>query len=140
MMTGRLAAAALMVGLAVGGASCRGRLEPKADPFNREPLNERCAKVIPVAEGSQFIVEKSVRELRETFATGIVRGVRRDGVVMEMSLPDSMGTMTVLLRYGDDIKTTGQRDLSGNTVGTLAACSGVEGGEAKLGGDVVGLE
>ena len=140
MMTGRLAAAALMVGLAVGGASCRGRVEPKADPFNRDPLNERCAKVIPVREGSQFIVEKEVSGLRETFATGLVKEVRKDGVLLEMSLPDSAGTVTVTLRYGEEIKTTGKRDLSGNAAGMIAACSGEEGQGAKLGGDVVGLE
>lgn len=136
MMTGKLAATALMVGLAMGGASCHRMktIKPSAEFADRNPIVERCAKVLPVKVGKEeFSVEKKRDGDMEAirFGYGFVRTVTDNGVNIAFTLPNEYRMVTVTLPFGESISIT---DGAGNS-GDVIACSGAN-GEVKLAGDV----
>ena len=136
-MTGKLAAAALMVGLAVGGASCKfvDKVRPSENFANRNPMVAGCEKVLPVREGTDFRVEVGDGNGREYIARGIVGKAKANGTELSFEFPNGGGMIAITLRIGEITTLTN----SGGKSGSVTACPGAN-GEAKLAGDVAKYE
>ncbi|NYZ60233.1 hypothetical protein H0O01_00880 [Candidatus Micrarchaeota archaeon] len=135
-MTGRLAAAALMVGLAAGGASCTKRVNP-TEEFNR--MGERCAKVLTLTEGRGFQMEATREgQLPEKVGSGVVKRVGNGDIQLELWTAKGQ-PVTLTMRVGDEIKVASEMDPASNRPGRVVLCS-AENGEAKFAGTIWTLE
>lgn len=136
MMTGKLAATALVVGLAMSGASCKcvNKVEPSENFANRNPMVAGCEKVLPVREGENFQVQVG-DERRDYIARGIAGKAKADGTELSFEFPDGAGMIAITLRVGESATLSN----GSGKAGTVRACPGAN-GEARLAGDIVKYE